>query len=554
MPLLPRRPGEPRPIDKLSQETYSWWKKSFVFIKRTEIKTWQAVFVIAFIAGSASALVWSASIGLHQLSLAAGLSRYTGAIPRAVTSNNNFCNETDYENKYRGNDYYKRGTLTYQAYGYGYGYKKQGKQVKYTDLCETSARLREYNCVNNSPRSTTYKCPYGCASGACKPAPVIKCLDGDASARDFYGVRNTATLYKNNKVTQRVTDFCETGVKLKEATCAANAIKVVSYNCPNGCINGACKPASIVKCEKIYGSGEPNKNLGIVFIANNYSAAMQSKFGQDVNNLISRGLLAVEPLKSNWRKINFYKIERTGPIISQNPINLQPEDVKKIAVKCADSDVIIVLDNTSGTSYAGGYGTSPTVFMYTNLVNYKNNKTNLSYDNITIAHEFGHAFANLGDEYMNTGVLTSYFTRPNIDVAGCPKWCSGEVKQGAELDLGAKGKFDCSGAYQKFLTCLEAKNINRSNSSGIYRPEIGECWSKSASLGDGWSAGLEDCDFGVNCEKGQGCFWNARAVNAFRPTKQSVMSGPGDYLNSNSAQFNNASQKAISEELKKYIK
>ncbi len=204
-----------------------------VIISKTRIKTWYGVFLIAFFAGVTAALIWSVSSDLLNFS-------------GAATSNNNFCNETDYDQKYRGNDYYKRGTLTYQAYGYGY--KKLGRQVKYTDYCETGERLREFNCVNNASRSATYKCPHGCLNGACLPPPVMKCVDGDAQARDVYGTRNTASLYRNNKVTQKVTDYCETGLRLKEATCAANAIKVVSYNCPNGCINGACKPTPSFKC------------------------------------------------------------------------------------------------------------------------------------------------------------------------------------------------------------------------------------------------------------------------------------------------------------------
>lgn len=60
-----------RPIDRTAKQSYSWWGKSFVFIKKTEIKTWQAVFIIAFIAGIATTLVWTISNSLHPFSRAA---------------------------------------------------------------------------------------------------------------------------------------------------------------------------------------------------------------------------------------------------------------------------------------------------------------------------------------------------------------------------------------------------------------------------------------------------------------------------------------------------
>lgn len=61
-----------RPIDITAQETLSWWNKSFVFIKKTEIKTWQAIFITAFATGVASALVWGISTDRFSSSKAAG--------------------------------------------------------------------------------------------------------------------------------------------------------------------------------------------------------------------------------------------------------------------------------------------------------------------------------------------------------------------------------------------------------------------------------------------------------------------------------------------------
>lgn len=62
-----------RPIDVSAKKTYSWWTKTYVFINKTQIKSWQAIFIIAFISGIASALIWSVSIGWHSSSSAASI-------------------------------------------------------------------------------------------------------------------------------------------------------------------------------------------------------------------------------------------------------------------------------------------------------------------------------------------------------------------------------------------------------------------------------------------------------------------------------------------------
>ncbi|MDD4601229.1 MAG: hypothetical protein PHQ46_09275 [Negativicutes bacterium] len=65
-----------RPVDNLTDETYSWWKKTFVFIKKTKVKTWQGAFAIAFFGGIAAALIWAVSFEVGPFSSAAP--KYTG--------------------------------------------------------------------------------------------------------------------------------------------------------------------------------------------------------------------------------------------------------------------------------------------------------------------------------------------------------------------------------------------------------------------------------------------------------------------------------------------
>lgn len=61
-----------RPIDKLFNDIYSWWDKSYVFIKKEKIKLAYFIFSAAFIAGLVSALAWSVAVDIHQSSKACG--------------------------------------------------------------------------------------------------------------------------------------------------------------------------------------------------------------------------------------------------------------------------------------------------------------------------------------------------------------------------------------------------------------------------------------------------------------------------------------------------
>jgi hypothetical protein len=69
-PIKTRRKPK-RAVDDLTQDINSWWGKTFVFIKKTQVKTWQGVFVLAFVAGVAAASVWIVSFNIQTSSDAA---------------------------------------------------------------------------------------------------------------------------------------------------------------------------------------------------------------------------------------------------------------------------------------------------------------------------------------------------------------------------------------------------------------------------------------------------------------------------------------------------
>lgn len=67
-----KRTAKKREIDVLTKNVQDFWDKSYVFIQKTKIKTWKGVFVIAFVAGAAVAIIWSVSSNIQSKSKAEG--------------------------------------------------------------------------------------------------------------------------------------------------------------------------------------------------------------------------------------------------------------------------------------------------------------------------------------------------------------------------------------------------------------------------------------------------------------------------------------------------
>lgn len=60
----------PRRIDKVALDVTSWWKKTFIFVQRTEVATWKGALILTFIAGAVISTIWGYSAGTFQSSFA----------------------------------------------------------------------------------------------------------------------------------------------------------------------------------------------------------------------------------------------------------------------------------------------------------------------------------------------------------------------------------------------------------------------------------------------------------------------------------------------------
>ncbi|HLN18982.1 MAG TPA: CBS domain-containing protein [Patescibacteria group bacterium] len=57
--------GSFREIDSVASEALSFWKKTYVLMVKKNIRTWKAIFIFAFLAGTVAAVIWNISIRIE---------------------------------------------------------------------------------------------------------------------------------------------------------------------------------------------------------------------------------------------------------------------------------------------------------------------------------------------------------------------------------------------------------------------------------------------------------------------------------------------------------
>lgn len=72
-----------RSIDRLTNESLPLLERSWVFVSRSRVKTWQGLFLLAFISGAFVSFVWSVSLEIESLSKASGTATLSMTSPDA---------------------------------------------------------------------------------------------------------------------------------------------------------------------------------------------------------------------------------------------------------------------------------------------------------------------------------------------------------------------------------------------------------------------------------------------------------------------------------------
>ena len=62
---MPKKTTKKRPIDQAATKSLRSWGEKFIFISTKEVKSWQAIFVVAFLSGILATLIWTIPSGFH---------------------------------------------------------------------------------------------------------------------------------------------------------------------------------------------------------------------------------------------------------------------------------------------------------------------------------------------------------------------------------------------------------------------------------------------------------------------------------------------------------
>lgn len=166
------------------------------------------------------------------------------------------------------------------------------------------------------------------------------------------------------------------------------------------------------------GQGDPDKRVNIVFIGDGYTQAEQQKYQDQVNNIISK-FLNTHPMSSYKNLFLFHRIDiisdKSGVSNFSKGINIDSplgmlegcyglerllcinvELAKQAAASAPKADMIFALANTQNYGGAGYRNPALSTLSGGNLNSFE-----------LALHEFGHSFAQLGDEYEATGSSTN---------------------------------------------------------------------------------------------------------------------------------------------------
>ncbi|VVC00125.1 Uncharacterised protein [uncultured archaeon] len=401
-------------------------------------------------------------------------------------------------------------------------------------------------CGNNvceSPFESSLNCPSDCGETS------MPCADTD-NGLDYntYGYVQAPS--------GNIYDICLDANKLWERYCDGNAAKSKEYICPNSCNNGACVNTqsnyNSPEFEKLLSSGNPKQKFNFMFIASNFSKEDKLLFLHYVNDFLfgepgnqSRALFRDYLYKNEKDKFNIYyyikddanyggKDEFFGnSYTAYNEIYGDLNGIKDSGTEVKEEiDQFIILINDSGTSTSAFWpdksilNSSDEVITKTQVILlYAGNSADPKFDfNHTmelmtpiLAHELGHAIGGLADEYYAEDkgwYLPALSKRVNTDKIGCQKWCSGNIDQTSQ----------CYAKYQSYLGCVKYLNDVITQ-----KQQYLGCFSQANE------AGLNSCNFGIDCELDTGCYWPMQGTLGFKPYLAGIMNTP--LANSNYGQY-----------------
>lgn len=197
-------------------------------------------------------------------------------------------------------------------------------------------------------------------------------------------------------------------------------------------------------CKNILINGDAENKIDVVLF---FDGVDEKEAGDYINYLLD-----VSPFSENKEKFNFYSVNMAPSCEITNGILIcYSREIIRASSLCPNEYVIVLSKQSSGTRSSA----------YMNLisVNIANKKT-------VVAHEFGHIFANLADEYVPSSIprgsdnCVSSCDKFSGETDGCYGGCSKNdmfrsIEAGLMRTLGTNnyGKFDkaiVEGALNKY--------------------------------------------------------------------------------------------------------
>jgi len=235
-------------------------------------------------------------------------------------------------------------------------------------------------------------------------AGVVDRITGRAtnSCEDSDGGENFYVKGVAKEGDKELSDYCQDTNHIMEAYCSPAGLGTASFPCPDGCQDGACmgkQPSdqtalpqevqTVDKCiEAIPGHNNLHEDrVNIVFVAMDKDMIV---FLTDVSNSIdyygdNKGLLAIEPFKSNKDTFNFFYVDEIGSLQSTP---LYPERDRLSSYCDVPHKLPIAFTNATGPDNAV-LKTSST---------FGRIEITAPVRPLGVVHEFGHAFGGLFDE------------------------------------------------------------------------------------------------------------------------------------------------------------
>lgn len=239
-------------------------------------------------------------------------------------------------------------------------------------------------------------------------------------------------------------------------------------------------------CNQVIYNGDPANKLDIVFVSDGYAVEDFDIFLSHVQSHIET-FLSIEPFKSKSNKLNFYYTSQLSNnhcenVYSGRPNTCTDDEILPLAMQCPAYDQIVVL-----TKVSGDHGVSAGSFVISS-----------GESPLVTVHELGHSFGGLSDEYYTEKPISDT-SKPNCDVFGCPKWCSG-----SPLDVGNIDECSSATTYEE---CSSAITHEGKPCMWSFVPEP-HC---EISVGT-----VDPPNIGTNCKSGFGCYNNCHGINGYR--------------------------------------